>query len=311
MKSSGEAGLHGVIPAIVTPFTRGGASVDFDWVPAHLEFLQRNGADAVLASGTTGEGPSLTTAERKRLVDVVVKHKGSLAVVIGSGCAALPDTIELSKYSLERGADTVLIVPPFYFKNVSSAALADYYRAVFRALPKEKQVMLYNIPAVSGVEISNELVDTLQAELPQQLAGIKDTSGKLERTTEYIRRYPGLKIFAGSDTLASAALKAGAAGSFSATSNVFPHLMKAVHEAHRCGGNVADAQSRLTRAKELLYKYPIPSALKHALHILGGLPVTHVRPPSAELSREQAKSLKTELEAFMDAEKATPSQVVL
>ncbi len=291
--------LKGVIVATVTPFTAGGAEVEANWIPQHLKFLEERGADGVLIMGTNGEGPSLTVGERKRIIDVAMSSRGRLGVMVGTGCAALPDTIEVSRYAAEAGADCVLIVPPFYFKNLAPEGLLGYYRAVLRALPATAKVALYNIPSYSGVEITDHLVAGLSQEFPEQLLGIKDTSGRLEQTQHYLATFPNLRTFTGSDELVAAAVKAGSAGAISAVGNVFPELLTAVFAAHQSGGDVDAAQARLSKMRAALKKYPSHSALKNLLHSLMGLPLTHVRPPLAELTPAEAEAFKDEVTALM------------
>jgi 4-hydroxy-tetrahydrodipicolinate synthase len=280
------------LPATVTPFAQGGERVLLDWIPQHLAWLEQRGADGLLAMGTNGEGPSLTLDERKQIVDVVMQHHGGLVTVFGTGCASLPETIEVSRYALERGADAVLIVPPYYFKGVPGAGLIAYFEAVLGALPAGRKVLLYNIPALSGVEISDELVDAMSERFPERLLGIKDTSGRLERTEEYARRYPQLTVLCGSDHLAAPAYRAGAAGSISGVANAFPDLMSAVWQAHNEGGDVDAAQERVKQGQGLLRGLPPHSAMKHLLHLMAGLPMTYVRPPLRDLTAEEAEELR-------------------
>ena len=149
--------LPRVVPAAVTPFSEGGAQVMLDYIPQYLAYIERRGADGVLALGTNGEGLSLSLQERKEIIDAFLTHQGRLFTMFGTGCAALPETIELSRYALERGAGAVMIVPPFYFKDVDERGLISYYSELMGALPPERKVLLYNIPSVSGVEIGDEL----------------------------------------------------------------------------------------------------------------------------------------------------------
>lgn len=285
------ASLSGTFPATVTPFAEGGGGMDLDWMAGHLAYLERRGADGVLALGTNGEGPSLTLAERKQATDAVLRHKGGLAVIIGSGCPALPDTIEASNYALERGADAVLIVPPFYFKDISPEGLSAYYDAVFAALPPERRVFLYNIPSFSGVEITTALVDHLLDKFPDKLAGVKDTSGSLESLRRFVTRYPGLTVFTGSDGLAAEGYRLGAAGSISAVANVFPDLMAAPGKAHT-EQERNEAQAAIDPIRGLIKDYPSPSVIKHLLRIVAGLPQTYVRPPLRDLTPAEAADLE-------------------
>ncbi|MFH1486516.1 MAG: dihydrodipicolinate synthase family protein, partial [Chloroflexota bacterium] len=216
-------------------------------------------------------------------------------------CSSLPETVELSRYAIEKGADAVIIVPPFYFKDVSLSGILDYYRAVLRAIPPEGKVLLYNIPSLSGVEIQDGLVDALQSEFPRQLLGIKDTSGSLEKTKHYIEHYPGLRIFSGSDEHLASCLKAGVAGAISSLANVFPEVAVAIHRAHVAGGDVETAQALFSKLRRLTRKYPMQSANKHLLHIFGGLPPTYVRPPLAELAPEEAAALESEARAVLSS----------
>ncbi|MBI4308168.1 MAG: dihydrodipicolinate synthase family protein [Chloroflexi bacterium] len=297
--------LTGTIVATVTPFRLGGRELDLDWVPRHLAYLQSRGADGVVPCGTNGEGPSLSVAERKALIDAVLAHRQGLAVVAGTGFAALPDTIEVSRYAIERGADGVMVVPPFYFKGLSLRGLFDYYAAVFRALPPESRVLLYNIPKFSGVEITDALVEGLLQAFPRQLYGIKDTSGRPEQTAHYIQKFPKLRIYSGGDDLVLSGLRFGTAGVVTGVGNAFPHLIKAVQQAYASQGDAEATQKRVSRVREVFRRYPEHSALKFAVSLVAGLPRVGVRPPLEELTTEQASALEKELRALLpDVERA-------
>jgi len=287
--------LPHTVPATVTPFTKDGLELDPEWMPQHLAYLEKRGADGVLALGTNGEGPSLSQEERKRVIDTVMRARGGLRVFVGTGCSSLTDTIAISRYALEAGADAAMVVPPFYFKELAPEGLITYYEAVFRALPPEGKVVLYNIPSHSGIEITDALVDVLAERYPEQLLGIKDTSGNLEKTRHYVQRYPQLAIYNGSDGSTAEAYRAGATGSISSTANVFPDLMAAVRNAHVEGGDVAGAQSKVSPVRDLFSRYPSHGTVKYLLHIVAGLPLTHVRPPLVDLTPEQAEAVEREI----------------
>ena len=267
--------------------------MDFDWMGRHLAYLKARGADGVLALGTNGEGPSLSLAERKQVVDAVVRQRPDhgLAVMVGSGCAALPETVEVSNYALERGADAVLIVPPFFFKDISEKGLLAYYESVLAEMPPSARVFLYNIPKFSGVAISHALLDGLLQRFPDRLAGVKDTSGQLATLQGYLQRYPSLSVFSGSDGLAAEGHRLGAVGCISGIANVFPDLMAAAAKAASQQERDA-AQAAINRVRELTHGYPTPSVLKHLLRIVGHLPQTYVRPPLRDLTPEEAAELE-------------------
>jgi 4-hydroxy-tetrahydrodipicolinate synthase len=285
--------LAGTFPAIVTPFTAGGRRVDFDWIGSHLAYLRQRGADGVLALGSNGEGPSLSLAEREQVVDAVLRQRPDegLAVMVQSGCAALPETIELSNYALEGGAQGILIVPPFYFKDISDEGLLAYYEALLAELPPGAPVFLYNIPRISGVTISHAVLDGLLQRFPDRLAGLKDTSGDLPTLKGYLQAYPSLAVFTGSDGLAAAGHRLGAVGCISGVANVFPDLMGAPAKARSQEERDA-AQAGIDRVRALVHAYPSPSVLKHLLRIVAGLPLTYVRPPLRDLTPQEVAELE-------------------
>lgn len=295
--------ISGVIPAVVTPFTIGGGAVMLDWISQHLEYLRRRGIDGVLIMGTNGEGPSLSLEERRAVIDAWMAARssptGRMPVLVGTGCAAMPDTIAISRYAVEAGADALMVLPPFFFKEVTPRGLFAYYQELLRALPPDSPVLLYNIPGTSGVEISDELIDALLPTFGHQVVGVKDTSGSLERTQGYLSRYPQLAIYEGSDGLAAAAARSGAKGSISAVANLFPEMMRAAMEEGRSGVEAGQAQQRVNVVRQLLHRYGSHTSVKHILHWVGGLPLTYVRPPLEDLTSEPAAALRQELETAL------------
>lgn len=155
------AEIRGIISAMLTPFTSDVGPVDYEWLPGYLQFLADGGLHGVLALGTTGEGPSMSVAERIRTLEIILKHRGELSVIAGTGCAALTDTIALSRAAIELGVDAILVMPPFYIKQPSETGILAYFRALCDALPAEARVMLYHIPQVTGVPITTTIIDGL------------------------------------------------------------------------------------------------------------------------------------------------------
>lgn len=293
------AEMTGIISAMLTPFTSDVGPVDYEWLPDYLRFLEHGGLHGVLALGTTGEGPSMSMAERERVLDIVLASKGGLAVLAGTGCAALTDTIALSNYAIDRGVDAVLVMPPFYIKGPSELGILSYYRALCDALPADAKVLLYNIPQVTGVPITPAIVDGLLESHSAQVVGLKDSSGSWDNSKMLIERYPQLKVFTGSDKLIASALSGGAAGAITALSSAFPRVARAVYDAHHGGGDVAAAQARLTALRGLIDPVNTPPALKAALAWTSELPETQVRLPLTSLSNEEATKLREGYEQLM------------
>lgn len=277
--------------ATFTPFSSPTGAVDHAWIPAHLRWLESQGVDGVVPCGTTGEGTSLSMAERQAVIDTVLAHRGGLRVIPGTGCAALPETIALTRYAIERGAEAALVLPPFYFKRPADAGLLAFYRAVCDALPPGGRIMLYHIPPMSQIAISTAVIDGLLASHPGRICGLKDSGGDPEHTALLARRYPGLQIFTGSASTFARSLGDGAAGGIFAITNVFPRELRAVADALASGADAAAAQARVAAIAEALRAHgPIP-ALKALLPRQSGLPPTSVRVPLVGLEMSDAEAL--------------------
>jgi len=290
--------LGGVISAMLTPFVSDVGPVDYEWIPGYMRFLEESGLHGVLALGTTGEGPSMSVSERERTLDMIIEHRGGLFVLAGTGSASLTDTIALSRSAVDRGADAVLVMPPFYIKQPSEAGVIGYYRALCDALPADARVMLYNIPQVTGVTITPAIIDGLLQSHEGQIYGLKDSSGNWDNSKMLIERYPQLHVYTGSDKLISQALAGGAAGAITALSSAFPRVARAVYDAHHTGDPAA-AQARLTALRGLVDPLNTPPALKAALTWTSDLPETSVRLPLVAMPDADAAKLREGYEQLM------------
>jgi 4-hydroxy-tetrahydrodipicolinate synthase len=268
--------IEGVVPAILTPFVDG--VVDLELLDRHMVWLSERGIRCVNAMGTTGEGASLSLAERKALVERVAA--GPLDFIAGTGCTNLPETIELSRHALEHGARAVLVVPPTYY---AAQDLLGWYSQLFAALPDDGRVFLYHIPRVSH-PIDDELVVALRDRFGPMLAGMKDSSGDLEHALGWVRAHPELTIAAGDDALASEYFGGGGTAMITAVSNLLPAELEAIRRGD------TGAQPFVTAVKDLCLTVPREAALKLLLHVVSDLPRTQVRPPLAELTREQERT---------------------
>lgn len=293
------AEIRGVISAMLTPFTSDVGPVDYEWLPGYMRFMEEGGLHGVLCLGTTGEGPSMSTAERERVLDVVLANRGGMAVIAGTGCAALTETIALSRYAVDRGADAVLVMPPFYIKQPSELGILNYFRALADALPAEARLMVYHIPQVTGVPITTGIIDGLIESHAGQFFGIKDSSGDWAHSAMLIDRYPQLKIFPGSDRVVANGLAGGAAGAITALAGAFPHVVRAVYDAHHNGGDVAAAQDRLARLRAQVDPLNTPAALKAALAWTSKLPETSVRLPLVAMANDAAAKLRAAYEEII------------
>lgn len=284
--------LHGVLTAILTPFDLEGR-LTLDVMPALLDFQRAAGIDGVMVCGTNGEGTALSVEERKRCLEAVMEHRGSLKVIAGTGATSPTDALELTRHAADLGVDAALLLPPFFYKSPPVAGLASYFLQILDAV--DIPILLYNIPQMTSLPISNALIDLLAGHA--RLAGIKDSSGDWQRTDEMIRQYPQLQIFAGSDYLAAQCFREGGAGVISGGANPFPEALVAVRDAFNSGdvAKLGEAQNRLNGMLDILVRYPLIAASKTVL-AHRGLPRMGVRPSLVNLTADEEAAMLAEFQ---------------
>lgn len=294
--------LDGLMAAQVTPFTASGRDVDVDWIGAHVDWLRRMGITGILTLGTNGEGPSVGLDERRRVVQAVKEASrgvgGGLVVVAGATCPSLPDTIRAANDALDAGADAVALLPPYFFKNVDSRGMIDWFSAVIESLPDEGRALLYHIPAQAGISIGEDVLAAVLQRHPDQLIGIKDSGGDAEQTRRYMAQVPAdgpgseFRVMAGSDAAHAALYQAGCVGGVSGMANAVPALVKTIQFAHREGGEPQRPQDQLNELHAILDQFPRVGAMKQLIQITSGLPLTHTRPPYRDLEPAEVKALE-------------------
>jgi 4-hydroxy-tetrahydrodipicolinate synthase len=280
--------IAGTIPALLTPLTDGGVEVDLDLLDRHVAWLHERGVRCVSPLGTTGEGPSLSLAERKSVLERLSVHPSGMALLAATGCTALPETVELSRFALENGAAGLLVAPPSYYPPTTGGTTA-YFRSLFEALPRSARVFLYHIPSHTDVPIEDETLQALSDRYSAMLAGAKDSGGDVEHAIGWMHAFPQLTILNGSDATAARAYEAGGRGTITLLANVLPEELEGI----RAGEDVERRQRFLAEVRELVGEFPRHAALKHLLHLVSGLPRSSVRPPLEELTEEQADLLET------------------
>jgi 4-hydroxy-tetrahydrodipicolinate synthase len=212
--------FHGVLPALITPFTEDGSAIDTDALGAFVERLIGVGAGGLVPGGSTGEFTTLTNAERRQLTETTVEAAaGRVPVVAGTSALSTRETIELSVHAEQAGAAAVMIIPPFY-DAPSWRELLAHYTAVADAI--SVPIMYYNMPGVSGV--------TLTAEQLRQLpiACLKDTGGDATAAAELIQT-DGPTLLNGYDTHTFNALAAGVEAVVWGTASIIPEQCVELH----------------------------------------------------------------------------------
>ena len=218
--------FHGVLPALITPFTADGAELDADALSALIERLIGAGVGGIVPGGSTGEFTTLSHAERRRLVEAsVAAAAGRVPVVAGTGALSTRETVELSVHAEASGAAAVMVVPPFYDALAWPELLAHYTAVAERiAIP----IMYYNLPSASGVTLSAQQLGELRREAG--VTSVKDTGGDAVAATELIQAGDDVPtLLNGWDTLTFAALAAGVRAVVWGTASIVPELCVSLH----------------------------------------------------------------------------------
>ena len=283
--------LSGVFAPVLTPFK---ADLTID-KPAHLNFcrwLLANHAGLAIF-GTNSEANSLSVNERLELLDNLIAGGIPAArLVPGTGASALPDTITLTRAALQAGAPAVLMLPPFFYKNVSEdGAFASYAEVIERIGDARLKILLYHIPKFSGVPITLALIERLLARYPGAIAGLKDSSGDLANTLSVIREFPQLRVFCASESLLLETMRNGGAGCISACANVNPAAIDRLYCNWR-EPSAEDLQNGLNPVRAIFESRAMIAALKAAAAAHGNQPgFATVRPPLVSFNATESSAL--------------------
>ncbi|SIQ50497.1 dihydrodipicolinate synthase [Rhizobium sp. RU33A] len=280
---------QGSIPALVTPFTDQGA-VDEQAFAAHVEWQISEGSSGLVPVGTTGESPTLSHAEHKRVVELCVEVAAKrVPVIAGAGSNNTLEAIELAQHAEAVGADALLVVTPYYNKPTQKGLIA-HYKAIAEAV--SLPIIIYNIPGRSVIDMSPETMGAL-AKAHKNIVGVKDATGKIERVSEQrITCGPDFVQLSGEDATALGFNAHGGVGCISVTANVAPRLC-AEFQAATLAGDYAKAleyQDRLMPLHKAIFLEPGLCGAKYALNRTRGMNRT-VRLPlmaTLEASTESA-----------------------
>ena len=310
--------IRGVLAPVVTPF-KADLSLDRQRFITHCRWLlSQNCGLAVF--GTNSEANSMAAEERAALLDALVGAGIEPSCMTpGTGCCSITETVELTAHAVKHGCAGVLMLPPFYYKNVSEEGLYRHFSEVVQRVGDTRlRIYLYHIPPVAIVGVTPKLVERLLKAYPNTIAGMKDSSGDWNNTKTFLDAFAknGFDVFVGSESFLLANMRNGGVGTISATANVNP---AAIHELYtkldplrqrtlRHKGeetaqpDLEGQQARLNVVREVFSSRKFPSmiaALKQAIAIYANDPEwTRLRPPLVELTTEQAELLATELKAI-------------
>jgi 4-hydroxy-tetrahydrodipicolinate synthase len=258
-----------------------------------LAYLKEKGADGVVVLGTTGEFPSFSVAERKKIAEVAFKNRNGLHIIVSPGTANFPETLELSLHAQENGADGLLVVPPFYYKHPRLEGLSKYFSLIFEKV--RIPINLYHIPFATGIPISIDLMHSL--EKYPNLAGIKDSSSDEEEYHKFVAEFPKLNMRTGTTHNLKYALDNGM-GAILAEGNNFTTQIAAVFAAKRAGKDIAEPVAKLDAALKLLRAGGVDEygPMKYALSLQMGTRQFYQRPPNSDVTEEQKTKIQEALE---------------
>lgn len=281
--------FQGSIPALVTPFTETGA-VDEAAFAAHVEWQIAEGSTGLVPVGTTGESPTLSHAEHKRVVELCVEAaKKRVPVIAGAGSNNTNEAIELAQHAEAVGADALLVVTPYYNKPTQKGLFA-HFAAVADAV--KLPIFIYNIPGRSVIDMSPETMGKL-ARAHKNIVGVKDATGKIERVSEQrITCGPDFIQLSGEDATALGFNAHGGVGCISVTANAAPRLCAEFQAATRAGDykKALEYQDRLMPLHKAIFIEPGLCGVKYALSKLGRMSRTVRLPllPTLEPATEAA-----------------------
>jgi 4-hydroxy-tetrahydrodipicolinate synthase len=297
-----EPNLHGVFAASLTPMDEN-LNVDDEAFARHCRRLLDAGCHGLAVFGTTGEANSLSEKEKiSALESLIEAGVPAEKVLAGTGACSLTETVRLSRAAVEAGAAGVLVLPPFYYKDVSDEGIFRHFAEVVERVSDERmKLYLYHFPQMTGgVGFRLSLIESLVEAYPGTIVGMKDSEGDWARIERVCREFPGFETFAGSERFLLDTLEAGGVGCVSATTNLTSRLAREVHDLHVAGDGeeARDAQERLTGLRKTLEGFPAIPALKATmLRLTGDEGWRNIRPPLVEMEEERVEELFERLPA--------------
>lgn len=284
--------VKGVIPAMVTPFTRDG-SIDFEGLRRLTRILLDEGVHGLFPLGSIGEGPKLGREERMKVLEAVMEAAGSnVKVIPGAGGATTRDTIRYVRDASDLGASAAIIHPPWYYHPTPKALLEHYLMVAEKS---DIPIILYNLPSFVGYEIPVDVV--AEAAGHENIIGIKDSSANLLYFQELIRSTPeGFNVIQGYGVLFLPSLVIGGKATLSGEANLAAGLFTGIYEAY-LRGDLEEARRLHLRAAALapvLGYGTFPVSVKEAMNMMG-LPGGYALPPSSPLTPEEREKLRRAL----------------
>ena len=278
--------------ALITPFKEG--VLDRNSFKNIIKWHIKNGTKGIIPCGTTGESPTLSHEEHKLVVELAIEFaEGKMQVIAGTGSNSTQEAIIFTEHAKSAGADSALIVVPYYNKP-SQRGLKEHYLKIADAV--DIPIFIYNIPGRSVIDMSDQTI--LDLSFHQNIIGIKDATNDLTRPLKLKKMISHKKFFqlSGEDETQLAYLAQGGDGVISVTANIAPNLVATMHDEW-FAGNYNDAikiNEKLSNINSLLFIESNPSPVKYAASVLGMCDY-EIRLPLSRMDKENEIKLKEEL----------------
>ena len=283
--------FHSSYTALLTPFKDN--KVDYSSYRELIDFQINNGTHGLVPVGTTGESPTLSHDEHKKLIEVCIEQSnGRVPVIAGAGSNSTSEAVDFVKHACSAGADGLLVVTPYYNKPTQSGLLAHYKELIKHA---SKPIIIYDIPGRSVIQMT----DKTMAELAQDqfIVGVKDATADLTRPTR-LQNVIGDDFIqlSGEDGTALAYLAAGGHGCISVTANIAPNLLSQMHNAWKQGdiNTAQEINKKLMPLHDALFCETSPGPLKYAASLLG-ICSSDARLPIVEIEEDSKLKVKDAL----------------
>ncbi len=287
--------FEGIIPALITPFTDDLSAVDEEGLRENVSRLVEAGVHGVVPAGSTGESSTLSHAEHRRVIEVVVDEvNGKVPVIAGAGSNSTWEALELSTYAEDVGADAILSVVPYYNKPPQEG-LVQHFSEIAEAV--EIPIILYNVPSRTCCRLEPETAAKL-AEEYSHVIGVKEASGDLDTAQRFVEECPDdFLLICGSDEVFLPYLSVGACGVISVTANIAPELMIEMYKAWSKGDieKAREIHYDLLPLHRAMFVETNPIPVKAAAEMVG-MASSPPRPPLKEAREDTKELVRRELE---------------
>ncbi|MEY4757417.1 MAG: hypothetical protein RJA34_2315 [Pseudomonadota bacterium] len=293
-------GFQGIWPALLTPLDAQ-LNIDHAKLAAHALSLISAGCGGVTLFGTTGEGPSFSLQERKDALDKMIANGvPAERIIVSTSCAAIVETLELTRHAVDRHVHGCLVLPPFFFKGISDEGILNGYVQIIEGVNRpDWRLYLYHIPQVIGVALPHGVIAQLLQRYPGIIAGIKDSGCDQAHSVALAKAFmPPITVYVGFEPDLTTMGPLGSTGAISGLANFMPRVVHRMVLESTAPGTAHDAQ-RIQTILDLLKPHTLMPALKSVMATLHNDPTwLRVRAPLVAMTADAHAAFAQEVQQF-------------